>query len=49
MSDFRVKGSQIGQKYNKNTMDFDESTFCYSSEEKERRFVDAQFQTEEEK
>ena len=49
MNKFRVKGSQIGQKYNKNTMDFDESTYNYSSQEKEHLFVDAQFKTAEEK
>ena len=47
MNKFRVKGSQIGQKYNKNTMDFDESTYNYSSQEKEHLFVDAQFKTAE--
>ena len=49
MNNFRVKEGKTGQKYNKNTMDFDESTFYYSSEEKERLFVNAQFKTEEQK
>ena len=37
MSDLRIKGDQVARKYNKNTMKFDESTFHYSSEEKEHK------------
>ena len=36
MSEFRVKGSNIASKYTTNKMEFDESTYCYSSEQKER-------------
>ena len=49
MSDLRIKGDQVARKYTKNTMKFDESTFHYSSEEKEQRFINAQFVTEEER
>ncbi|MBT5470198.1 MAG: hypothetical protein HOK41_06310 [Nitrospina sp.] len=49
MNDFRVKGEKIAEKYDSNEMDFDESTYHYSSQEKERQFIDAQFVTEEEK
>lgn len=48
MNDFRVKGEKVAQNYNKNKMDFDESTFYYSSQEKEQAFIDAQFVTTEE-
>jgi hypothetical protein len=49
MNDFRVKGEQISEKYDSNKMDFDESTYHYSSQEKEQQFINAQFVTEEEK
>ena len=49
MNDFRVKGQQIAEKYDSNKMDFDESTYHYSSKEKEQQFINAQFVTEEEK
>jgi len=49
MNDFRVKDKEIAKKYETNKMDFDESTYYYSSEEKEQEFINAQFITEEEK
>ena len=33
MNEFRVKGQQIAEKYDSNKMDFDESTYHYSSKE----------------
>ena len=49
MVDFRIKGQQIAEKYNSNKMDFDESTYHYSSKDKEQQFINAQFVTEEDK
>ena len=47
MTEFRVKGSDIAAKYTANKMEFDESTYCYSSEQKEKEFIASQFPTQE--
>ena len=49
MKDLRIKGDQIARKYNKNAMKFDESTYYYSSEEKEQQFIKSQFVTDQER
>ena len=49
MSEFRIKGSNIASKYTTNKMEFDESTYCYSSEQKEKEFIDSQFPSNEHK
>ena len=36
MSKFRAKGSNIASKYTTNKLEHDESTYCYSSEQKEK-------------
>lgn len=49
MSEFRAKDSNIASKYTTNKMEFDESTYCYSSEQKEKEFIDSQFPSGEQK
>ncbi|SVD50628.1 uncharacterized protein METZ01_LOCUS403482, partial [marine metagenome] len=47
MKEYRVKDEQLAQKYNKSRLRFDESTYYFSSLEKEQKFIDAQFPTPE--
>ena len=47
MNDFRVKGEELAQKHKKNKLSFDESTYYFSSVEKEQNFINAQFPTPE--
>jgi len=49
MTSFRVKGGETAQKYNENSMSHDESTFYYSSLEKEQQFVSSQFLSDEDR
>ena len=45
MSDLRVKDSDTAAKYSSNTLERDESTYYFSSKQKEQEFLDAQFST----
>ena len=47
MNDFRVKGEELAKKHKKNKLSFDESTYYFSSVEKEQNFINAQFSTPE--
>ncbi|MBL09021.1 MAG: hypothetical protein CL402_00640 [Acidiferrobacteraceae bacterium] len=49
MSEFRIKGKDVASKYTANKLEFDESTYCYSSEQKEKEFIDSQFSSIDEK
>lgn len=46
--EIREREEDIRTRYNNNKLKFDESTYYYSSKEKEEAFIDAQFKTPEE-